>query len=535
MDGLFQQISNILVNPPSSLAFNLVLLFCITTTLQVFLLQIRQNQYEYKTRMLTGVLLLFFSQVILFVASVFSWQVPTAGHLFLPVLDRTISLFDLIIITWLWSYAQPRRMADISFVLLSALALVFGVFTYLFWANQQPSQAFNISQLDQIWNIVSIATTFYLIAVLAIQKPQNWPIGLYILIIHLIAFILHYTSGIVTSDMASSVHLAQLLTYPCLPLLTQRLLTKGVEPDKSWPLISREDNPPEELPVPQSNQDLLEILSLKNQLDISNRALAEAAALIDNLRKENVKSTSLEPIILPAPQAPPLPKPDSTSIQTFARAISPLISNIRVNAELVKADGVGVLGGLQRDFLNEAIDLADQIATAMDSLAAHPDGGETIAKSFKQTELVTGIDSAMASLNNDIRNKSITMRLDLPENPVHLSISQNVLEQILIHLLQNAIQVTPAEESIGLKVEEKQTSDGDSFLAIQLTDLGGGVALKNQDKILAHKPNGSEPRYRGIGSLNSLHLAKTMVEACGGKIWLGSKAKQTTFFVQIPL
>jgi signal transduction histidine kinase len=534
MDGLFQQISNILANPPSSLAFNLVLLFCTTTTLQIILLQLRQTLYVYKTRLLTGVLLLLISQVIFFIVAVISWQVPAASHLLMPALDRTFNLFNLILIAWLWTYAGPHRMADISVVILCALVLVFGIFTYLFWANQQSSQAFNISQLDQIWNIISIITTLCLGAALWIEKPQFRIIGLYILFIHLVAFIIHYTSGIVTSDLAASVRLGQLLTYPCLPLLAQRMISKPVESDNTLPLISQVDETFETLPPVQYVQDFHEIVSLKNQLDISNRALAEANTIIDHLKTDNQKLSTA-----PVKETPPPPiiqsSPDTESFQEFAKVIAPVVSNIRVNAGLVKAEGIGVLGGLQRNFLNEAIELTDRVSIVIGSMASHPQDSTSIAKNFKQTELVTGIDSAVAGVNNAIRSKSLTLRLDLPENPVQLSISQNILEQILVNLLQNAIQVTPAEETISLKVEKIIDDKGTSHLVMQMTDSGGGVTLKNSDKIFGSKPTGSEPRYRGIGSLNNLHLAKTMAEAYGGKIWLESKSKQTTFFVQIPL
>ena len=195
---------------------------------------------------------------------------------------------------------------------------------------------------------------------------------------------------------------------------------------------------------------------------------------------------------------------------------------------------MGVLGALQRNFLNEAINLTEQAIALFSQLTSQPSGNLIIPDFSKRTELATGIDSAVASMNKSIRDKSITLRLDIPENPIYLATSQNILEQILIHLMQNAIQVTPAEETIRLEVAETMDETGKSIVLMQLTDMGGGVVSKNMSKILAANPPGNEPRFRGIGSLSSLHLAKTMVEAVGGKIWLESKAKQTTFFIQIP-
>jgi len=545
MDGFLFQINNIIVNPPGGLAFILALIFCITTTLQAVFLQ-RQNPRSYKTRLVLGISALLISQVILLLASALSWRFPASGHVFLPPVERTVNLFSLVMIAWVWTYPSPHRLADISAAALSVIIFIIGTLTFVFWTRQQPFNAFNISQLDQVWNIISILVTLCLITALVAQRPQSWVVGIYILVLHLAGFIVHYISGVTSSDLAASIRLAQLLTYPCLPLLTQRLILKPEKPDRAWPLITSLEAAP--LPPPPSAaveapqvipsfQDSIEYLGLKNQLELSNQALSEANLLIDNLKIENQKLA--QPPQVETPAAAPAPViPVSTEpgyIQVFARGVTPFIANIDINARLVKAEGIGVLGALQRSFLNEAIELSNQVLTATRSLAVKPEDPAIILKNFKHPELISGIDSAVANVNQALRNKSITLRLDLPENPAPISISQNILEQILVHLLQNAIQATPAEETISLKVEESKDDSGASLLVIHLTDTGGGVTVKNLDKIFSYKPAGIEPRYRGIGSLTALHLAKTMVDAYGGKIWLESKAKQTTYYVQIPI
>ena len=537
MDSIMLQISNILINPPGSLAFSLVLVFCVSSTLQVILLQLREVQYNHKSRLLMGLILIIVSQLVLFVATAFSWQVPSAGHLLLPPIDRTVSLFSLILIAWLWTYPNPHRLADISAIITSALILALGIFTYLFWVNQPASASFNVSQLDQIWNIISILLILILLVAIFIQKPASWMVGIYILLVHLAAYVFHYASSALSTDLADSVRLAQLLTYPCLPLLTQRLIVKPAAEILSWPMIPRPEDTYSPPPPVQPQIDPLEITGLKNQLELSNKALDETKALVINLQTEKEElMTRIPPhqpsVPLPQPIALPLPGDEST--RSLAKKLILPLTNIKTNACLVKADGVGVLGALQRNFLNEAINLTEQAIALFSQLTSQPSGNLIIPDFSKRTELATGIDSAVASMNKSIRDKSITLRLDIPENPIYLATSQNILEQILIHLMQNAIQVTPAEETIRLEVAETMDETGKSIVLMQLTDMGGGVVSKNMSKILAANPPGNEPRFRGIGSLSSLHLAKTMVEAVGGKIWLESKAKQTTFFIQIP-
>ena len=145
------------------------------------------------------------------------------------------------------------------------------------------------------------------------------------------------------------------------------------------------------------------------------------------------------------------------------------------------------------------------------------------------------MDATLATLGQDLREKDITLRLDIPDNLPQLSISRNILEQILVNLLENAIQASHADKTVNIQMDEVKDDDGQPRLMIQITDFGGPIPPKNIEKIFSSKTRGSEPKYRGIGSANSLRLVKSMAETCGGKIWVETQDKQTTFFVQVPI
>lgn len=545
MDGVLEQIINVLTNPPGSLAYFLVVVFCITSALQVILMNLRHSSFAHTSRLVTGVIILLAAQTLLFIVSAFAWQSPSIAHIVLPPCDRSLTLFSLLLVGWLWTYPTPNHTIDISFVIMVSLVIVLGIFTYLFWSSQPTPGAFNSSQFDLIWNIVALVLMSIAGLALFVEKPAWWLLGFYFLLVNLIGYIAHFVTAVPTADLTASVRLTELITFPVLPLLSQRLLQTSTIQDKgkAWPLITRIEettliNTDLQNHLSTSNPtvaNLAEIDALKNQLDLSMRALNEAQETIYQLKNENETLTQKVGMMGRIIPTTPSPSSQSTSVQSVARILNYPLFNIKANAALINADGVGVLGSLQRNFLNEIIHLSDKAYHLINTLINEQNIPDKSDRLFEKTDLNAGIDAAIATMNASIRAKNITLRLDAPEITPQMSISQNVLEQILIQLLQNAVQASPAEETISLEVEEKENDEGIPSLIIQISNSGIGIAPKNLDKIFSTTKITPEPKFRGVGSLSSLQLAKTMIDIYGGKIWLESKGKQTTFYISIPL
>jgi signal transduction histidine kinase len=553
MDGLYEQITTILTNPPGSLAFYLIMMVCVLSLLQVTLMTSNGNHTDQKKRLLLGTGIVLISQVILFLVTAFSWQTPVLAHYILPALDRTLTLFSFILIGWLWAYPTPHRLADIAVVLLSSLIIVLGIFSYLFWINQPPTAFFNSSRLDLIWNIVSIAVLIITCGAILLQKSNSRLGGLYFSILNLGGYVLHFMAAAPDGDLTASVRLAQLLTFPLLPLLARSLLSKQAPPeDASWPLITRietEDDfestsasPLTFSPQPDTNAQeeikrvsyqLAEATELLNE---ANRRIAGLETEKQKLIEENQNKTIALPIPVPAPAPIPAAAPsnDFSTVQILTQGLRQPLASIIASATLINTEGIGVLGSLQRNFLTEIISTSESIVSRLDNYQRYPDRINNTAPLFPGSDLNSGIDAAIATMNTPIRTKDITLRFDISEFAQPMVISPNGLEQILVNLLQNAVLVSPPEATINLTIQEKEDEEGHAGLLIQVTDAGGGVANRHIDKIFIKKPGAPEPRYRGIGSLSNIHLAKTIIEVYNGKIWLESANKETTFSAFIP-
>lgn len=123
------------------------------------------------------------------------------------------------------------------------------------------------------------------------------------------------------------------------------------------------------------------------------------------------------------------------------------------------------------------------------------------------------------------------------------------LEQVMVSLLTNAVKFTPDGGEITVS-GRATTSIGDAeYVEIQVTDTGIGVDPDHQDLIFEkfYRPENpmlhstDESRFKGAGPGLGLAIAKGIVEAHGGHIWVESPGRDelacpgSTFTIRLPV
>jgi two-component system phosphate regulon sensor histidine kinase PhoR len=110
------------------------------------------------------------------------------------------------------------------------------------------------------------------------------------------------------------------------------------------------------------------------------------------------------------------------------------------------------------------------------------------------------------------------------------------LQQILIHLLQNAGSTTPIEGTIRLKVQTTNV-EGHDYVMIQVTDSGGGIPEEDLPRVFTRLYRADNVLIQGVGDTGvGLSIAKTLTEAQHGRIWVESEAGVgATFNVLLPI
>ncbi len=102
------------------------------------------------------------------------------------------------------------------------------------------------------------------------------------------------------------------------------------------------------------------------------------------------------------------------------------------------------------------------------------------------------------------------------------------VSQIVGNLLGNAIKFTPEQGSVKLLARPQDTQ-----VLFQVTDDGPGIPADNMSHIFDNFWQARKSDRRGVGL--GLAIAKTLVEAQGGKIWVESKVDHgSTFSFSLP-
>jgi len=135
-------------------------------------------------------------------------------------------------------------------------------------------------------------------------------------------------------------------------------------------------------------------------------------------------------------------------------------------------------------------------------------------------DLLTVIRSAVHLVQDRAETGGLTLKVSLPENLPPLLADARLVKQMLINLLSNAIDSTPAEGWIVITAE----GDGEGGLTVAVADTGVGIA--EDDLALALTPfrtfgDSSARMSRGIGL--GLPLVKSLIELHGGEFLINSK------------
>lgn len=143
------------------------------------------------------------------------------------------------------------------------------------------------------------------------------------------------------------------------------------------------------------------------------------------------------------------------------------------------------------------------------------------------------IESTLHRLNKQYGDKQIAIQIDVADNFPQIQADEIRLEQVLINLVGNALQYTPAGGKVVISARQEQ-----DWLVVAVQDNGSGIPEKDLPFIFDRFYRVDKSRSRaGGGSGIGLTIARHLVEAHGGQIRAFSegKGKGSTFEFTLPI
>ena len=153
---------------------------------------------------------------------------------------------------------------------------------------------------------------------------------------------------------------------------------------------------------------------------------------------------------------------------------------------------------------------------------------EIVAFAFDMAQLVQEV---MKVLDEPLTRKQATIRLSAPDAPYSIQADRDQLKQVLLNVLQNAIEASPSGGTITVTLVQ-QARGVEPGLEVTVADRGTGISPTHLPHVFEPFFTSGKPQGTGLG----LAICRNILEAHGGEIALDSEVgRGTTVRVWAPL
>jgi signal transduction histidine kinase len=254
------------------------------------------------------------------------------------------------------------------------------------------------------------------------------------------------------------------------------------------------------------------------------RQLTEAHSEIVNLRHQLQAAPTDAPSVLRSQSAMLL-----SLIQDMRQPLSSMVGY----TDLLLGESVGIIGALQRNFLERVKASGERMTHTLDDLVRITaiDSG-TLMLEEQDFEIADVIEDAFTGVGTQFREKGISLRMDIADDLPPVAADRDAILQIVSRLLNNACVASAPNSQVILTAQPQ----ADSAMIVSVQDTGGGIAEKDLSKVFARSYRADRPLIEGLGETGvGLSVAKALAEAQGGRIWVESQnGSGSTFSVLLP-
>ncbi|MGW8124087.1 sensor histidine kinase [Roseivirga echinicomitans] len=209
-------------------------------------------------------------------------------------------------------------------------------------------------------------------------------------------------------------------------------------------------------------------------------------------------------------------------------SIAPISSLTSTLSEVLKEDVIkkNGLNTIEDESLEDLTEGLSTISSRSEGLInfvnAYRDYTNLPEPDKRPTDVKSLVQNTTALLKNDFIKANVALEVIHAETPIELNIDYQLIEQVLINILKNALEVVENKENAKVKLE---TSVQGELVTVSISDNGAGITPEATEKIFMPFFS-TKNRGSGIG----LSLSKQIMQLHGGDIQLETElGKGATF------
>jgi PAS domain S-box-containing protein len=227
----------------------------------------------------------------------------------------------------------------------------------------------------------------------------------------------------------------------------------------------------------------------------------------------------------------------SRFITTVSHELRTPMTSVKGYVDLLIGGMAGEISATQRRFLSTIKINADRMINVINNMIYVSDlDGAPFQLDVKPTDIAEQINEAVAAIREQMEVRDLTLSLDVADDLPLARADPTRLRQVLDNLLSNACQFTYPGGQIKISAQVYD-ADSSSLLLVSIADTGVGIAPEEQERIFApfyRAENPLEVEASGVGV--GLTIAKSLVQAHGGRMWVKSKpGRGSIFYFTLPL
>lgn len=286
-------------------------------------------------------------------------------------------------------------------------------------------------------------------------------------------------------------------------------------------------------PVTESDEELIGILASQLAQTIENAQLFEQVYRSSQMLETKVSERTKE-LSLALKEVETISKKKSEFISAVSHELRTPLTSIKGYASLLMTGKIGDIPDSVKERLGKINLHSDNLVKLINDLLdiARIESGRIEMKTTPHA-IKPMISNIADLLTPQLGNKSLNLRVQIPAEVPEIDIDISQVERVFINLISNAIKFTPPHGTITINIIPQWDK---RIMLCEVADTGIGIKKDDLMRIFDEfyrVDNEINMSVKGTGL--GLALAKNIVEAHGGKMWVSSEVNMgTTFHFTLP-